>query len=186
VNDRYHQARGALSRMSRELETAFISMHLPLIVTQSVRNTAFVGKDSNPDRLDFTSFSHLRFGKNSHESDQNELGYFASKDPEIRDKTDLVRRESKYIDVEPTKGGVVNVLCEDLLMLNLQYLDPVNGQWVDSWDSTQAAGQFGRLPLQVKMTLELRGSMNYPPLKMVTRTALAMQSPLNFALGRTQ
>src|SRR5277367_3086761 len=52
INDRYHQARGALARMSRELSSAFISLHLPLIATQSVRNTAFVAKDSNPDRVD--------------------------------------------------------------------------------------------------------------------------------------
>ncbi len=184
INDRYHQARTALSRMSRELESAFISFHTPLVAAQSVRMTAFVGRDSNPDRVDFTSFSHLRIGKNSHESDQNEIGYFLSKDPDVRDKLDLVRREAKYIDLDPANGGVLNVLCEDVQSFNLQYLDPYSQQWVDSWDSMQAAGQPGRLPQQVRITLELKPGLNYPALKLTTRTTLAMQMPLTFAIGR--
>src|SRR5262249_9608375 len=94
INDRYHQGRGALARMSRKLESAFISAHQPPLISQAVRTTAFIGHDSSTmDRIDFTSFSHRRLGRDVHESDQNELSYFTSKDPD-HDKTDLVRRES--------------------------------------------------------------------------------------------
>lgn len=185
INDRYHQGRSASSRIARELSSAFLSMHLPLVVSQAVSATAFVGKDTNPDRVDFTSFSHIRFAKNAHESDQNELGYFASADPEVRGKVDLVRRESKYIDLEPTKGGVVNVLAEDIHSFDLEYLDALTGQWTESWDSTQAAGQFNRLPAQVKIVLALKPPNAYlPPIRFVTRTSIPVQTALNFAHAR--
>lgn len=180
INDRYHQGRGAMSRISRELQSAFISGHQPLDVNLSVRNTAFIGHDSSDtDRVDFTSFSHRRFGKNLHESDQNELSYFVSRDPDS-DKVDLVRREAKTIDLEPDKGGVIQVLAENVESFDLSYLDPVTGEWIDSWDSTQAAGQLGRLPAQVKVTLVLKGGIGDKPLKLVTKTPIAMLTPLTF------
>lgn len=182
INDRYHQGRGAIARISRELQSSFISGHQPLDINLSVRNTAFVGHDSgDSDRVDFTSFSHRRFGKNLHESDQNELSYFMSRDPDS-DRMDLVRREAKTIDLEPGKGGVVQVLAENVASFDLAYLDPVTGEWVDSWDSTQAAGQLGRLPAQVKVTLILNGGIGDRPLKLVSKTPLAMQTPLVFGV----
>jgi general secretion pathway protein J len=185
IDDRYHQGRGAISRMSRELSAAFLSMHVPLVASQATQMTAFAGKDSNPDRVDFTSFSHLRFGKNTHESDQNELGYFASPDPDVPNKIDLVRRESRYIDLLPKQGGVINVLAENIQKLDFQYLDPILGQWVDNWDSTQAAGQTNRLPAQVKITLELKGvGPSSAPIRFVSRASIPIQSALSFAIPR--
>jgi general secretion pathway protein J len=184
INDRYHQGRGAIARMSRELESAFVSAHQPLVASQVVRNTAFIGHDSSSmDRIDFTSFSHRRLARDVHESDQNELSFFTSRDPD-HDKTDLVRRESAVLDLEPAKGGVVNVLAEDIETFDLEYLDPATGEWVTSWDSTQAAGQFGRLPYQVKITLVLKGGIAEKPLKLMTKVALGMQLPLAFAVPR--
>ena len=184
INDRYHQGRGALGRMSRELESAFISAHQPQVASQVVRNTAFIGHDSsNADRIDFNSFSHRRLARDVHESDQNELSYFTSRDSE-HDKTDLVRRESALLDLEPSKGGVVNILAEDIESFDLEYLDPGTGEWVTSWDSTQPAGQYGRLPHQVKITLVLKGGVGEHPLKLMTKVALGMQLPLAFAVPR--
>ncbi len=181
INDRYHQGRGALTRLSRELQSAFLSMHQPMVAAQSVRATTFVGADSTPfDRLDFNSFSHRRLGKNSHESDQNELSYFASRDPENSDKMDLARREAKTLDLEPQRGGVVAVVAEDIESFDLKYLDPLTGEWVDSWDASQPAAQLGRLPSQIKITLVLKGGIGDQPLKLVTKTPIAMQLPLAF------
>ena len=45
----------------------------------------FIGKDSGfGDRIDFTSFSHQRLYRDAKESDQNELSYFVTDDPEER------------------------------------------------------------------------------------------------------
>jgi general secretion pathway protein J len=184
INDRYHQGRSALSRMSRELQSAFISAHQPLVISQAVRNTVFWGKDSSTtDRIDFNSFSHRRLSRDAHESDQNELSYFVSRDPEAPgQKMDLVRRESPLLDLEPEKGGVIQVLCEDIESFDVQYLDQSTGEWTDTWDSSQPAAQFGRLPLQVRITLLLRGGIGDQPIKLVTKIPLTMQAPLSFAL----
>jgi general secretion pathway protein J len=182
LNDRYHQGRSAIGRMSRELQSAFLSLHQPMVITNSVRTTVFVGTNSGTsDRVDFCSFSHKRLTQNAHESDQNELSYFLARDPDRSDKYDLVRRESKEIDLDPTKGGTINVIAEDVESFDLTYLDPLSGEWTESWDSTQAAGQFNRLPLQIKIRLVLRGGRNGLPLKLETKVPIPMQTALTFA-----
>ena len=185
IDDRYHQGRQALVRISRELQSAFLSMHTPQILTAAVRTTAFIGTDSGSnDRVDFTSFSHKRLGKDVHESDQNELSYFTGRDPDHSDKYDLLRREQREIDLDPQHGGTVNVLCEDVTVFDVQYLEPNTDTWLDAWDSTQPANQYqyGRLPFQVRVTLILRGGEGDRPIKMATKVALGMQSPLTFAI----
>ena len=183
INERYHQGRQALSRMSRELESAFVSKHMPLQIASAVRQTAFVGKKSRPaDRIDFTAFAHRRLGRDVHESDQCEVGFFGANDPERSGKVDLVRREQRTIDLEPTKGGVVQVMVDDIESFELKYLDPGTSQWTDTWDSTQLVGQLGRLPAQVKLTILLKGGNYSAPIRLMTRTPIAMQSPLDFAI----
>jgi general secretion pathway protein J len=187
IDDRYHQGRQALARMSRELQSAFLSLHYPQNPANSVRTTVFIGTDaSQSDRIDFTSFSHQRLMRNVHESDQNELSYFMGRDPDHNDKYDLLRREQKEIDVDPQKGGVVNVLCEDVTAFDVQYLEPITDTWLDSWDSTQPAGQYmyQRLPLQVRIKLTLKGGEGDRLIKMMTKVPLGMQTPLNFAIPR--
>ncbi|MGK3989010.1 type II secretion system protein GspJ [Sorangium sp. So ce136] len=182
ISDRYHQGRGAIARVSRELQEAFLSRHQPADKNIAVRLTAFAGQDSSPaDRVDFTAFAHRRLLRNAHESDQCEIGYFGSRDPE-RDRLDLVRREAKTIDIEPTRGGVVNVLAEDIESFNIQYLDPLTGEWVDSWDSTQPAAQFDRLPSQVWVTLVLNGGPGGEPIKFETKVPIPMQVPIAFGV----
>jgi general secretion pathway protein J len=184
LDERYQQGRSSLARMSRELESAFLTMHQPAQQSQQVRITAFVGKNQGKnDRVDFTSFSHRRLGRDLHESDQNELSYFVAVDPDHRDKYDLVRREQKEIDLVPGKGGVINVICEDVSELELSYLDPLTGEWTETWDSTQAAGQFQRLPLQIKIRLVLRGGIGDLPIKLETRVPIAMQSAITFGVA---
>ena len=53
IGDRYHQGRQALARMSRELQSAFLSYHQPQLLLASVRNFMLVGTDSGTmDRID--------------------------------------------------------------------------------------------------------------------------------------
>ena len=189
IDERFHQGRQALVRMSRELQSAFLSLHQPQLYASAVRTTVFLGTDGGQsDRVDFTSFSHQRLMRNMHESDQNELSYFIARDPERNDKYDLVRREQKEIDLDPTKGGVVSVLCEDVTAFDVQYLEPLNDTWLDSWDSSQQASQytFNRLPLQVRIQLTLKGGEGDRLIRLSTKVALGMQSPLTFAIPKNQ
>lgn len=185
MNERYREGRAAMRRMSNELSAAFISAHQPINVMLSVRNTGFYGSNGSPaDRLDFTSFSHIRVDRDSHESDQNELSYFGSPDPNVSGKTDLARRESPIIDLDIKRGGQVNLLAENIDLFDLKYLDPVTGMWQEQWDTTQATGQLMRMPLQVKITLVLRDGPNGRNIPFVQRVAIAMHDPLSFAIPR--
>jgi general secretion pathway protein J len=188
VSDRYREGRTAIARISRDLQSAYISMHLPVTASLIVVKTAFSGKPGTPaDRLDFNSFSNIRRDQNSHVSDQAEISYFGSQNPEETNVTDLVRRISEYPDTEPAKGGRVEVLCTDIELFELEYLDPSTGSWIESWDTTQAAGQPNRLPLQVRVNLVLKGgrrpegASDRDTLRFQTQVVLPMQNPLNFA-----
>jgi general secretion pathway protein J len=185
INDRYHQGRAAVERITRELSSAFISMHQPATEAQIRRLTIFAGSNGSPaDRLDFTSFSHRRLVKDAHESDQNEVSYFGSPDPNVSGKVDLARREAATIDLEPKRGGEVNVLAEDIESFELRYLDATTGMWTETWDSSQATGQPGRLPFEIKITLALKSGVDGKPVTFTTKVAMPMQAPLNFALAR--
>jgi general secretion pathway protein J len=189
IDERYHQGRQAIARMSRELQSAFLSFQQPQLLQASVRTFWFLGTDGGQsDRIDFTSFSHRRLMRNTHESDQNELSYFLGRDPEHTEKYDLLRREQKEVDLDPTKGGAVSVLCEDVTQFDVQYLEPLTDTWLDAWDSSQMTSQYTyqRMPFQVRIRLTLRGGENDQPIKLMTKVQLAMQAPLHFGMPDNQ
>jgi len=190
VEDRYREGRLAMARMTRELQSAFISFHAPINTQLLVEKTAFVGTTGMPaDRVDFDSFSNRRLDRNSHVSDQCELSYFGSSNPDQSGVTDLARRVSTTLDLEPRKGGRVEVLATDIDLFDLQYLDPMTGSWVDTWDTTQTlTGQPARLPLQVRIVLVLNGgtregaARGQQSIRLVTKVSPPIQNGLNFAV----
>lgn len=183
--DRARQGRDAIERMTHEIQSAFLSMHNPLSAALVTRQTAFIATNEQTfDRLDFASFAHRRVEKESKESDQSEIGYFVVKDPDKEDKMDLVRREQSPPDFDPKRGGVVNVLAEDVELFDIRFLDPISTQWLERWDTTQLTGQLNRLPLEVKITLVLKPVKNSPPYRFVTKFMLPMQQPLSFGIPR--
>jgi general secretion pathway protein J len=183
--DRAHQAREALQRMVRDLSATYLSLHVPAVSVMMTSKTAFVGKSSvDYDRLDFTAFAHRRTERDSHESDQAEVGYFVVPDPGVSDKMDLVRREQTPIDLEPLKGGVVDVLAENVSEFKVRYLDPMTALWVDAWDSTQVSGQPNRLPLEVSIHLVLKGVGGGADYAYTTKVFIPIQQPLAFGIPR--
>lgn len=183
--DRSRQGREAVARIVREVSSAFLSQHQPLIVALQTRTTIFRGDHSTTfDRLDFASFAHRRLERDARESDQAEIGYFVAPDPEVEGKMDLVRREQTPIDLEPRKGGVTNVLVEDVESFEIKYFDPVTGTWIENWDSTSQVAQFARMPLEVRVTLVLKGIKDGPPLKFQTKFMMPMQAPISFGVPR--
>ncbi len=181
--DRARQGRQAILRMTREIQTAFLSMHNPANVALQTRVVAFIGQNSQPfDRLDFQGFAHRRIEANSHESDQAEVGYFASPDPDVEGKTDLVRREQTPADMDAKKGGIVNVLCEDIESFDIRYLDPMTQQWQETWDTTQALGQQSCLPLEIRITLVLKHVPAGVDDTYTTKFMMPMQNPLTFGI----
>ena len=190
VDDRYREGRLAMARMIRELQSAYISLHAPINTALLVQKTAFIGTSGTPtDRLDFDSFSNRRLDRNSHVSDQCELSYFGSPNPELPGVIDLARRVSTTLDLDPKKGGRVEVLATDIDLFDLQYLDPQTGNWVDTWDTTQSiTGQPARLPVQVRILLVLNGGMRQGesrgqrPIRLLSKVAIPIENGLNFAV----
>ena len=181
--DRMHVIQMALERMARELSMAYVSTHRPSSPALLTVHTAFIGHDhSGHDRVDFTSFSHQRLYRNAHESDQNELSYFVTRDPEDSRRQVLARREQNRIDDDPTRGGQVEIMVEDIHSFDLEYLDPTSKEWVRSWDTTQGTGQVNRLPSQVRITLEVPHHRDRNrTLTYGTRASLPMVWALNHA-----
>lgn len=182
--DRARQARAALDRMAREMTSAYLTFHTPPPALQT-RVVAFIGKNGSPnDRVDFASFAHWRVDKDSRESDQAEIGFFALPDPDKDGKVDLVRREQAPLDQDPQRGGVVSVLCENIESFDVRYFDPTTGQWLETWDTIQLTGQQNRLPLEVKITLVLKDLPAGMQAKYVTKLMLPIQQPLSFGIPR--
>ena len=183
--DRARQARAALDRIAREMQSAYLSMHNPAVPMLQTRVTAYMGRNGAPfDRVDFTAFAHLRTEREAKESDQAEIGYFAISDPDKDGKTDLVRREQTPPDMDPQRGGIVSVLCEDIESFDVRYFDPVTAQWSENWDSTQITAQQNRLPREVKVTLVLKNVPSGVQTTYVTKVSLPMQQPLSFGIPR--
>ena len=82
IQDRYREGRIAMQRVSRELQSAYLSLHMPTSVGARAQ-TAFIGKRGNPaDRVDFNCVCNTRRDRDAHESDQVEVSYFGSSNPE--------------------------------------------------------------------------------------------------------
>jgi general secretion pathway protein J len=183
--DRAREGREAVLRITRELSSAFLSMHNPANTALVTRGTAFIGSSGGTfDRVDFSAFAHRRVDRDSHESDEAEVGYFVVHDPEVDGKMDLVRREQTPIDIDPKKGGVVNVVAEDVEEFDLKYLDPITSQWLDNWDTTQVSGQPNRLPFEIAIRLVMKGVPGGINPRFETKIPMPMQQPLTFGIAR--
>jgi len=188
ISDRYREGRLAMSRLSRELQSAYLSMHAPIDPTLVVEKTSFVAKSgTRGTRVDFNSFCNRRVDSRSSDSDQAELGYWAEENPDQPGVYDLVRRIDTTPDLEPTEGGRVEVVATDIDEFEMKFFDPTTDQWLDHWDSVQVTGQPNRVPLQVKITLVLNGGIRSSsgrapePIRLVEKVNIPIQQPLRFA-----
>jgi general secretion pathway protein J len=189
VQDRYREGRIGLARVVRDLQSAYISQHLPINPALTVLKTAFIGHQSSPaDRIDFNTFTNVRRDRNSHVSDQLEVSYYGEESLDTSGTYDLVRRSSQYLDNYPQKGGRIDVVTTDIDLFDLSFLDPMTSAWVDTWDSTSTTGQLNRLPVYVRVTLivnggrrsaagRLRGSLRFE-----TTVPINIHQPLTFAI----
>jgi general secretion pathway protein J len=187
--DRNHEGRAALQRIAYELSSAYLSAHQPPDQNLVAMRTAFIGTHSSPAaRVDFDSFCNRRYDKDVKESDQAEISYFGSPNPDGSGQIDLARRISARVDLEPAHGGKVEVLASNIDVFELSYLDATTGFWTDKWDSTQALTQHNQLPLQVKVLLVLRDGIrdsidrSRQPLRFITKVPLALRDPLTFGV----
>ncbi|MBK8994242.1 MAG: prepilin-type N-terminal cleavage/methylation domain-containing protein [Myxococcales bacterium] len=188
MGDRYREGRLAMARLTRELQSAYVSSHVPIDQSIIVVKTAFIGTRGTPaDRVDFASFASVRTDRDSHESDQAEISYFGEADDKKQGTTNLVRRVSTRPDLKPERGGRIEILATDIDLFDLEYLDPLTGQWTETWDTSQATGQLGRLPYQVRIILVLNEGRRAAegrgrePIRFVSKITIPVQKALTFA-----
>jgi general secretion pathway protein J len=184
--ERNHEVRMGIERIARELSMAFMSAQLNDDLSLQVVRTGLIAKETGGgSRVDFTSFSHQRLYRDAHESDQNELSYFIADDPDDSRINVLARREQSRIDDDFEKGGRTQILIREITGFELSFLEPLTGEWVSTWDTTQAAMQYGRMPSSVRIKVTIP-SPSGKDLEFTTRTELMMPYALNHATYRDQ
>ena len=181
-NERHHEARQIMSRMSRELRMAFIRAEVP----QQFREekpavlTRFLGEE---DEVTFASTSHLRIRPNTRESDQCELAYFLKSDSDspYRGKT-LYRRESTILDDKPKRGGHIWPVAQGVKNFRVEYWDDSkeigDDAWTRTWDSHEDENA-PLLPKRVRVTLELEVLDEDETIRYMTQAAPQIRRPIN-------
>jgi general secretion pathway protein J len=180
-----HLARVAITRITRDLRSAFLSLHVNQEQRVAAVITTFKGRSGNGgSRLDFTTFTHRRLRRGTHEGDACEVGYQLLEhrgDDDVRGM-DLVRRESPRVDNDPERGGVIDVLIPGVKSFEVRFFDDVTEQWTETWDTTQSTGQVGRLPPRVRVTLTLEEGASREERVYTTETPIQVTRPLTFGL----
>lgn len=178
-------ARLVLSRLSREIESAYI-VQRPQDAPPESRYTVFEGSDDSIDghsagHISFTSFAHTKRAVDAHESDQALISYeceMLPTDDGTDQQLDLIRREWRRV-APPGETQVYEPvpvpLAEGIEGFKVRFQEPESGEWVDAWDSKDIR-TLDVLPEAVEITLSLddgRGNV-----RDYTTVATPMISPL--------
>jgi general secretion pathway protein J len=184
--DREHEIRNGIERIAQELATAYTSAQRNINESLRTMLTGMVAKeDGSNSKIYFSSFSHRRLYRNAHESDQNELSYFVTQDPDDNSKDVLARREQRRVDDDLEKGGQAQILISDVSGFELSFFDSLTGEWSSTWDTTQSASQPNRLPMQAKIKVTVPNlSGRGPDQTFGTRTWFPNTYALNFTMYR--
>ena len=169
--DRDTGIRLAMNRMAREISMAYLSNDYDKTRYREMV-TLFDGEHNAGDRdkLTFSSFSHQRLYENALESDESIIQYRLLESTEHPGQIDLLRREKIVFDDQPERGGVEDVLCEDVQGLQLRYWDATKKEWVEDWNSRDVE-RAGTLPFRVKISL-LVGTPGSPLQTYTTQTPI--------------
>lgn len=151
ANDSVQQsARVAVSRLSRELQLAYLTQNVAAVNTY---RTVFMSSDNDPvDSLWFSTLSHRRLYRNTRECDQTEITLWGEDDPDLRGLSVLVHREAPRIDNEPALDGTILPLAHGVKRFDLSFLDGQTAEWENVWDTTGSETP-NRLPRAVRMVL---------------------------------
>jgi general secretion pathway protein J len=184
--DREHEIRNGIERIAQELATAYTSAQRNINESLRTMLTGLVAKDEGSNsKINFSSFSHRRLYRNAHESDQNELAYFVTQDPDNNSQDVLARREQRRVDDDLEKGGQTQILISNVTGFELSFFDPITGEWSSTWDTTQSASQPNRLPMQAKIKVTVPNlSGRGPNQTFGTRTWFPNTYALNFTMYR--
>lgn len=181
---RNHEIRVAMSRMVRDLSSAYLSANENTNASVEQRRTVFIGKStSSVDELRFSSLAHEPMWANANESEQTLIQYLAESDPDKSGVTNLVRREARRLSDENFKQepAEYDILLHDIERVKFEYWDWREKDWKERWDSTAADGERNRLPTRVRITIEIENEDD-KEFTFTTQARLMMQEQLNVVL----
>jgi general secretion pathway protein J len=170
---RYAAVRLALTRMSRELEQAYLSDHFDAKQFRD-RPTLFKGDD---DTLLFTTMSHVRRYRDAKEADQAVVEYKLDRDPATGEQA-LYRREKVHLDDEPDRGGHTDLVADHVTKLAFRFWDAKRKEWIREW-STRQAERINELPPRVRIELEVTQADGRRE-TFTTQATVALTAPLDF------
>jgi general secretion pathway protein J len=153
--EQYRGLRTTMDRMVREIGAAFVSDRYDSrrYRDQNDRPTNFIGAR---DKLIFTSLAHQRLYADAKESDQMVVAYEVrtSTKKGSRGQQDLMRRENPnlYGEDRMERGGVEDVLLENVKRVEFSYWDSDQKDWVNEWD-TRKIEKKSILPVRVRIAL---------------------------------
>lgn len=150
---RFRAGRIAMDRILRDVTMAFLSQNnIPGLEPR----TLFDGvRKTDIDELRFSYFGHQRLYADAKEADTAAVGYFGMRDREDPRKLDLMRRETRRLQADRSDNitGETDLLCDDVVRLELSYYHPERKEWLDTWRTTAADGFPNRLPSKVLIKL---------------------------------
>lgn len=132
-SQRYHVIRQALSKMARDISSAFISKQF-LVGTEAL--TQFNGSEHE---LVFSSFGHVVRKKNAQESDQQTLRFFLGKDERLGSNS-LLRTYHPSLDTQGSKA-IKQTLCREIISITFSYFNERKGVFVPVWDTSSTQGE---------------------------------------------
>ena len=132
AQERTHTVRVALTRMTREIEMAYLSSSENMGLTN--RRTLLIGSTrADVDELMFSTFAHQRLRAGAAEGDTSIVSYFGERDPDDRRVLNLMRRETRRLQAEDPNLliGESYVLCPDVSRVKISYYDHKRKEWTD-------------------------------------------------------
>ena len=179
LNERYHEGRQVIRRVTREIRMAFLRAQPPEEVQeeQPAVLTRFLGEE---DEIYFANNAHIRLREEGRESDQSEVAYFLrrpSYDTPYRSPT-LFRRESRRVDDRPDRGGMTWPVVDGVKSFKLEYWDDAKEIGDDAWQRSWDSDDNQLLPARVRITLELERLNTRQVIRFVAQAAPKIRRPI--------
>lgn len=152
---RYRAARVAMDRILRDVQMAYLSSNV-IPGSEQIPRTFFDGtRKGDIDELHFSYFGHQRLYAEAKEADTAAVGYYGLRDREDSRHMNLWRKETRRLQADRFENvpGEAEILCDDVVRLELSYYHPDRKEWVETWRTSQADGFPNRLPTKVRVRL---------------------------------
>lgn len=179
---RNHELRMALARISADFEAAYLSRNEDQNATNP-RTMMIARSTSKVPEIRFSTLGHRVLWADANESEQTVISYLLHTDPDpaARGAQDWIRREQRRPSnlLPADEPAEYDILVRDIQSAKIEFWNWKNLEWQETWDTTQADGQKGWLPSRVRITVTIK-DLEGKDYKLSTQARILMQEPLNF------